>query len=45
MTSAFMSLLSPKNYERLITEYEIPAEDIITCAEKIFFRGIAAHKE
>jgi TetR/AcrR family fatty acid metabolism transcriptional regulator len=45
MVSAFMSLLSPKNYERLITEHEIPAEDIIACAEKIFFRGIAARKE
>ncbi len=45
MTSAFISLLSPKNYERLIAEKNISSEDIIACVEKIFFRGIAAHKK
>jgi TetR/AcrR family transcriptional regulator, fatty acid metabolism regulator protein len=42
MTSAFISLLSPKSYEHLITEANIPLEDVIAYAEKIYFRGIAA---
>jgi TetR/AcrR family transcriptional regulator, fatty acid metabolism regulator protein len=40
---AFISLLSPKSYERLIIEMGVPLEEVIACAEKIFFRGIAAN--
>lgn len=42
MTSAFISLLSPKSYQRLVTEMSIPLEEVIASVEKIFFRGIAA---
>ncbi|GER86591.1 hypothetical protein KDW_07530 [Dictyobacter vulcani] len=42
MTSIFLSLLSPKSYERLISEDKLSPEDIVIHVGKIFFRGIAA---
>ena len=42
MTSTFLSLLSPKSYERLISEDKLSPEDIVIHVGKIFFRGISA---
>ncbi|GCE25214.1 hypothetical protein KDA_06980 [Dictyobacter alpinus] len=44
MTSTFLSLLSPKSYDRLITEYKLAPEDIVVHVGKIYFRGIAAQQ-
>lgn len=42
MTNTFMSLLSPKSYERLRVENNMSPEEIVYYAGKIFFRGIMA---
>jgi len=42
MLSAFFSLLSPKSYERLLTEDQIPPEELAKHLSRIYFKGIAA---
>ncbi|GHO84125.1 TetR/AcrR family transcriptional regulator [Dictyobacter formicarum] len=42
MTSTFLSLLSPKSYERLLADGHFVPDDIVTHTGKIFFRGIQA---
>ncbi|GCE03559.1 TetR/AcrR family transcriptional regulator [Dictyobacter aurantiacus] len=42
MTSTFLSLISPKSYERLLAEGQFVPEDIVAHTGKIFFRGIQA---
>jgi TetR/AcrR family fatty acid metabolism transcriptional regulator len=43
MLSAFYSLLSPKSYERLMDEGQMPAEEVAENLKRIYFKGISAH--
>jgi TetR/AcrR family fatty acid metabolism transcriptional regulator len=40
MLSAFFSLLSPKNYERLIVEGKMAEDELVTYLGRIYFKGI-----
>jgi TetR/AcrR family fatty acid metabolism transcriptional regulator len=42
MLSAFFSLLSPKSHVRLLTEDQVPAEELAKHLSRIYFKGIAA---
>lgn len=42
MLSAFFSLVSPKQYERLLSEEQVSSEEIVTHLEHLYFKGIAA---
>lgn len=43
MLSAFFSLLSPKNYERLTIEGQISPDELAQQLGRIYFKGIAAN--
>ena len=43
MLSAFYSLLSPKSYERLMDEGQMPAEEVAKNLKRIYFKGISAN--
>jgi TetR/AcrR family transcriptional regulator, fatty acid metabolism regulator protein len=43
MVSAFYSLLSPKSYDRLMTEGQMSGEEVATNLKRIFFKGISAN--
>ncbi len=43
MVSAFFSLLSPKNYERLTIEGQLPPGELAQQLGRIYFKGIAAN--
>lgn len=42
MVSAFFSLLSPKSYDRLMVEGQMPQEEVAKQLGRIYFKGIAA---
>ena len=42
MLNTFLSLLSPRNYERLIVEKQMPADELVKYLGRIYFKGIAA---
>jgi TetR/AcrR family transcriptional regulator, fatty acid metabolism regulator protein len=42
MVSAFFSLLSPKSYDRLMVEGQMPQEEVSRQIGRIYFKGIAA---
>ena len=42
MVSTFLSLLSPRNYERLIVEKRMPADELVKYLGRIYFKGIEA---
>ncbi len=42
MLSAFYSLLSPKSYDRLMTEGKMSGEEVAKNLKRIFFKGISA---
>ena len=42
MLSAFFSLLSPKSYERLIVDDQLPPGELVKQLGRIYFKGIAA---
>lgn len=44
MMSAFFSLLSPRSYERLVVNEQVPAEKLVDYVGRIYFKGIAAEK-
>ncbi len=44
MLSAFLSLLSPRSYERLLGSGQINAEELVRYLGRIYFGGIAAKK-
>jgi len=41
MLSAFFSFLSPRNYERLLNENQMPSEEIVNHLRHLYFKGIA----
>ena len=43
MLSAFFSLLSPKSYERLKVEDQLPPGELVKQLGRIYFKGIAAN--
>ncbi len=43
MLSAFFSLLSPKNYERLTIESQVSSHELAQQLGRIYFKGIAAN--
>jgi AcrR family transcriptional regulator len=43
MLSAFYSLLSPKNYDRLMTAGQMSGEEVAANLKRIFFKGISAN--
>ncbi len=43
MLSAFFSLLSPKSYERLIGDDQLPPGELVKQLGRIYFKGIAAN--
>jgi TetR/AcrR family transcriptional regulator, fatty acid metabolism regulator protein len=43
MLSAFYSLLSPKSYERLMTEGQMSGEEVATNLKRIYFKGISSN--
>jgi TetR/AcrR family transcriptional regulator, fatty acid metabolism regulator protein len=43
MLSAFFSLLSPRSYERLMMENQMPPEEAVKHLGHIYFKGIAAN--
>ena len=43
MVSAFFSLLSPKNYERLTIEGQLSPGELAQQLGRIYFKGIAAN--
>jgi TetR/AcrR family transcriptional regulator, fatty acid metabolism regulator protein len=43
MLSAFYSLLSPKSYDRLMTEGQMSGEEVAKNLKRIFFKGISAN--
>ena len=43
MLSAFYSLLSPKSYDRLMNDGQMPGGEIANNLKRIFFKGISAH--
>jgi TetR/AcrR family fatty acid metabolism transcriptional regulator len=43
MVSAFYSLLSPKGYDRLMTEGQMSGEEVATNLKRIFFKGISTN--
>jgi TetR/AcrR family fatty acid metabolism transcriptional regulator len=45
MLGAFFSLLSPRNYERLLNENQMPSEEIVEDLRRLYFKGIATVKE
>ena len=45
MLGAFFSLLSPRNYERLLNENQMPSEEIVEDLRHFYFKGIATVKE
>ena len=42
MLNAFFSLLSPKSYERLIVDDQLPPGELVKQLGRIYFKGIAA---
>jgi TetR/AcrR family transcriptional regulator, fatty acid metabolism regulator protein len=42
MASAFFSLLSPKSYDRLLVDEQMPREEVAQQLGRIYFKGIAA---
>ena len=44
MLSAFFSLLSPRSYERLLNEEQMPPEDIVQHLKRLYFKSIATVK-
>ena len=42
MLGAFYSLLSPKSYDRLMTEGQMPGEEVAKNLKRIYFKGIRA---
>lgn len=42
MLSAFLSLLSPKSYERLMIDEQLPPGELVKQLGRIYFKGIAA---
>lgn len=42
MLSAFFSLLSPKSYERLMVDDQLPPGELVKQLGRIYFKGIAA---
>ncbi len=42
MLSAFLSLISPKSYERLMLEQQMPAGELVQYLGHIYFNGITA---
>ena len=43
MLSAFYSLLSPKSYDRLMTEGQMSVEEVAKNLKRIYFKGISAN--
>ena len=43
MLSAFYSLLSPKNYDRLMAEGQMSGEEVAKNLKRIYFKGISAN--
>ncbi|GAC1378291.1 MAG: hypothetical protein NVSMB33_02130 [Ktedonobacteraceae bacterium] len=43
MLSAFLSLLSPRSYQRLLVEAHMPADELAKQLGRIYFKGIAAN--
>ena len=43
MLSAFYSLLSPKSYDRLMTEGQMSGEEVAKHLKRIYFKGISAN--
>ena len=43
MLSAFYSLLSPKNYDRLMAEGQMSGEEVAKNLRRIYFKGISAN--
>jgi TetR/AcrR family transcriptional regulator, fatty acid metabolism regulator protein len=43
MLSAFYSLLSPKSYDRLMTEGQMPGEEVAKNLKRIYFKGISSN--
>jgi TetR/AcrR family transcriptional regulator, fatty acid metabolism regulator protein len=43
MLSAFYSLLSPKNYDRLMAEGQMSGDDVAKNLKRIYFKGISAN--
>jgi TetR/AcrR family transcriptional regulator, fatty acid metabolism regulator protein len=43
MVSAFYSLLSPKSYDRLMTEGQLSGEEVAMNLKRIFFKGISTN--
>jgi TetR/AcrR family fatty acid metabolism transcriptional regulator len=43
MLSAFYSLLSPKSYDRLMTEGQMSGEEVAKNLKRIYFKGISAN--
>ena len=43
MRSAFYSLLSPKSYDRLMTEGQMSGEEVATNLKRIYFKGISSN--
>src|SRR5437868_1159254 len=43
MLSAFYSLLSPKSYDRLMTEGQMVGEEVAKNLKRIYFKGISAN--
>ena len=41
MMSAFFSLLSPRSYERLVVDEQMPATELVGYLGQIYFKGIA----
>lgn len=40
MLGAFFSLLSPRNYERLLNEHQMPSEEVVKQLRHLYFKGI-----
>jgi TetR/AcrR family transcriptional regulator, fatty acid metabolism regulator protein len=43
MRSAFYSLLSPKSYDRLMTEGQMSGEEVAKNLKRIYFKGISSN--
>lgn len=44
MLYTFFGLLSPRNFERIIKEEHLSADDLVTYVERVYFGGIASKK-
>ena len=42
MLSAFFSFFSPRSYERMMTEGQVPPDEVVKQIGRIYFKGIAA---